>query len=127
MLNTKRQPALATLIAALYATSAAPAADAADQDLAVTIYTDDLALVQDHRTIDLAGGKQRIEFENVSARIRPETVALAARDLTIIEQNFDYDLLTPAKMMEKAVGHQVQVVRTIPGTGRQTTETATVL
>ena len=46
----------------------ATAAAAADQDLSVTIYADDLALVQDHRTIDLTGGKQRLEFENVSAQ-----------------------------------------------------------
>ena len=127
MSNTKRPPALATLIAAFYAASAAPAVEAADQDLSVTIYTDDLALVQDHRTIDLAGGKQRIEFENVSARIRPETVSLSARDLTIVEQNFDYDLLTPGKLMEKAVGHTVTIVRTNPGTGAETRETAQVL
>jgi hypothetical protein len=100
---------------------------AADQDLSVTIYADDLALIQDHRTIDLTGGKQRVEFENVSAKIRSETVALAARDLTILEQNFDYDLLTPAKLMEKAVGHTVTVVRTNPGTGAETREQAQVL
>jgi hypothetical protein len=100
---------------------------AADQDLSVTIYADDLALVQDHRTIDLNGGKQRLEFQNVSARIRSETVALAARDLTILEQNFDYDLLTPAKLMEKAIGHTITVVRTNPGTGAETREQAQVL
>jgi hypothetical protein len=106
----------------------ATTADAAsDPDLAVTIYADDLALVQDHRTIDLTGGKQRIEFQNVSAKIRSETVSLAARDLTIVEQNFDYDLLTPAKLMEKAVGQSVTVVRTNPGTGAETREQAQVL
>src|ERR1700742_552838 len=105
---------LARLPAAAATTSAT-----ADQDLSVTIYTDDLALVQDHRTIDLSGGKQRIEFENVSARIRPETASLAARDLSIVEQNFDYDLLTPGKLMEKAVGHTVTLVRTNPGTGAE--------
>jgi hypothetical protein len=127
MLNTKRSPALATLIAALCMASATQTAAAADQDLSVTIYTDNLALVQDHRTIDLTGGKQRIEFENVSAVIRPETVSLAARDLTIVEQNFDYDLLTPAKLMEKAVGQSVTIIRTNPGTGAETREMAKVL
>jgi hypothetical protein len=108
--------------------TAASAASAADQDLSVTIYTDDLALVQDHRTIELTGGKQRLEFQNVSARIRAETVSLAAKDaLTIVEQNFDYDLLTPTKLMEKAVGHEVTLVRTNPGTGGETREKALVL
>jgi hypothetical protein len=110
------------------AAAAATAAAAADQDLSVTVYNDDLALVQDHRTIELTGGKQRLEFQNVSAKIRAETVSLAAKDaLTIVEQNFDYDLLSPTKLMEKAVGHEVTVVRTNPGTGVETREKALVL
>ena len=104
-----------------------PAAAAPTQDLAVTIYAGDLALIQDHRTVDLTGGRQRLEFENVSARIRSETVSLAAPDLTIVEQNFDYDLLTPAKLMEKAVGHELTIVHTNPHTGEETREKALVL
>src|SRR5580704_488111 len=77
---------------------------AADHDLSVTIYSNDLALVEDHRTVSLTGGRQRVEFPNVSAQIRAETVSLAASGLTVLEQNFDFDLLTPAKLMEKAVG-----------------------
>jgi hypothetical protein len=63
----------------------------------------------------------------VSARIRPETVSLAAEGITIVEQNFDFDLLTPTKMMEKAVGQEVTLVRTSPGTGAETREKALVL
>ena len=100
---------------------------AADRDVAVTIYSDDLALVQDHRTIDLSNGRQRVEFKDVSARIRPETVSLTAPDITIIEQNFDFDLLTPAKLMEKAVGRVVTIVRVNPATGAETREQAEVL
>ena len=84
---------------------AVPAA-AADRTLSVTIYADDLALVQDRRDIDVKGGRQRIEFQDVSAQIRPETVSLTAADISIVEQNFDFDLLTPAKLMEKAVGQE---------------------
>src|SRR5579862_3190531 len=102
-------------------------AAAADRTLAVTIYADDLALVQDHRTISLAGGRQRIEFPDVSAQIRPETVSLAASGLTILEQNFDFDLLTPGKLMEKAVGQEVTLVRVNPANGAETREKALVL
>jgi hypothetical protein len=63
----------------------------------------------------------------VSSAIQPETVSLSADGISIVEQNFDYDLLTPQKMMEKAVGQQVEIVRTNPGNGQQVTETATVL
>lgn len=131
---------LASTLGSILATAAAtfalpviaatpPAAAAADpsQGLSVTIYAGDLALVQDHRSVNLAGGRQKLEFENVSAQIRPETVSLAARDLTIVEQNFDYDLLTPAKLMEKAVGHEVTLVRTNPGTGTESRDKALVL
>jgi hypothetical protein len=100
---------------------------AADHDVSVTIYANDLALVQDHRSINVTGGRQRIEFQNVSGKIRPETVSLAADGLTIVEQNFDFDLLTPAKLMEKAVGQEVTIVRVTPGTGAETREKALVL
>jgi hypothetical protein len=100
---------------------------AADRTVSVTIYADDLALVQDRRDIDLKGGRQRVEFQDVSAQIRPETVSLAAGDISIVEQNFDFDLLTPAKMMEKAVGHEVTIVRVNPATGAETREQAQVL
>ena len=105
----------------------AGAGTCAARDLAVTIYASDVALVQDHRTIELTGGRQRLEFQDVSAQIRPETVSLAAGDLTIVEQNFDFDLLTPAKLMEKAVGQTITIVRVNPGTGAETREQAQVL
>jgi hypothetical protein len=106
---------------------ALPAAHAADRSLSVTIYNGDLALVQDRRDIELKGGRQRIEFQDVSAQIRPETVSLAAADIAIVEQNFDFDLLTPGKLMEKAVGHEVTIVRVNPATGAETREQAEVL
>ncbi len=105
----------------------APHSPAADRSLSVTIYNDDLALIQDRRDIEVTGGKQRIEFQDVSAQIRPETVSLAAADLSIVEQNFDFDLLTPAKLMEKAVGQDITIVRVNPATGAETREQARVL
>src|ERR1700722_6335446 len=100
---------------------------AADRSLSVTIYAGDLALVQDRRDIEVKAGRQRIEFQDVSAQIRPETVSLAAADISIVEQNFDFDLLTPAKLMEKAVGQEVTIVRVNPATGAETREQAEVL
>jgi hypothetical protein len=97
------------------------------QQLSLTVYNSNLALVEDVRHLDLPAGRSRVEFKDVSASIRPETVTLTGSGLGIVEQNFDYDLLTPAKMMEKMVGKQIKIVRTIPGTGKEITETATVL
>src|SRR5277367_209434 len=106
---------------------AARSADPTGRTLAVTIYAGDLALIQDRRDIAVKGGRQRIEFQDVSAQIRPETVSLKAADIAIVEQNFDFDLLTPAKLMEKAVGHVVTIVRVNPATGAETREQAEVL
>jgi hypothetical protein len=100
---------------------------AADRTLSVTIYAGDLALVQDRRDVEIKGGRQRLEFQDVSAQIRPETVSLTAADISIVEQNFDFDLLTPAKLMEKAVGRQITIVRVNPATGAETREQAQVL
>lgn len=103
------------------------AAHAEQREVSVTIYNANLALVEDDRPLDLKVGRQQLEFKDVSAAIRPETVSLSAPGVTILEQNFDYDLLTPDKLMEKAVGQQVRIVRTNPGDGKETTEVATVL
>lgn len=102
-------------------------ADDTAHDLSLTVYNSSLALVQETRHIDVPAGRTRLELKDVSAAIRPETVTLTGRGLSIVEQNFDYDLLTPAKMMEKMVGKAIRIVRTIPGTGKEITETATVL
>ena len=102
-------------------------AAAADTGVDITIYADNQALVQDTRQITFDGKVQRVEFKNVSAQIRPETASLAATDMRIIEQNFDYDLLSPAKIMENAVGQTITLVRTNPATGAETREQALVL
>jgi hypothetical protein len=96
-------------------------------DISVTIYNNNLALVRDVRTLDLTSGRQRLEFKDVSAEIRPETASLTVQGVNVVEQNFDYDLLSPAKMMEKAVGRVVTIVRTNPATGAESSEQAEVL
>jgi len=100
---------------------------AAERTLSVTIYANDLALVQDTRDIQVPSGRQRLEFQDVSAQIRPETVSITCKDIAIVEQNFDFDLLTPAKLMEKAVGQQITLVRVNPANGAETREQAQVL
>jgi hypothetical protein len=96
-------------------------------DVALTIYNNNLALVQDTRQLNIPAGRSRQEFADVSAQIRAETVSFAAPDTAIVEQNFDYDLLSPGKLMEKAVGKTVTIVRVNPATGLETREQAKVL
>jgi hypothetical protein len=105
----------------------AVAQDSADKSLKLTIYNSNLALVEHVRPLTLAAGRHRLEFAGVSAEIMSQTVSFAGAGLAVIEQNFDYDLLTPQKLMEKAVGQRVRIVRTNPGTGEEIEETAEVL
>lgn len=101
------------------------------QSVAVTIYNNNLALVKDQRKINLTSGLNSLALRDVSAQIRPETALLRsltnAGSLTTLEQNFDFDLLTPQKLLEKYVGKNVTVARVNQATGVETTEQATVL
>ena len=101
------------------------------QEVAVTIYNDNLALVKDQRKIKLKSGLNSLALRDVSAQIRPETALLrsltAAGSFSVLEQNFDFDLLTPQKLLEKYVGKSVDIIRMNPATGIETSEQAQVL
>ena len=130
-----RRFALATagLLALSVATSAVAGetnATLADQTgVAVTIYNQDLALVRDARTISLVKGENDVAFIDVSAQIRPQTALLksSAGPLDVLEQNFDFDLLTPEKLLEKSVGSMVRVIRLDPDSGDEVVQEARVL
>jgi len=101
------------------------------QSVAVTIYNEDLALVKDARRVVLDTGASRLALRDVSGRMRAETAQLRSLShpgsFDLLEQNFDFDLLTPAKLLEKYVGRTVRVVRTHPTTGIESIESAQVL
>src|SRR5687768_8680781 len=121
---------VAVSAAALLAGPASAQADpdaTAQGEVSVTIYNNGVGLVQDIRQLAIGSGRSTIAFPDVSAQIRPETLSLAADGTSIVEQNFDFDLLTPAKLMEKAIGQTITLVRTNPATGQETRERATVL
>ena len=97
------------------------------QGISLTIYNQDLALVKDRRTITLPEGRHALAFKEVSGRIRPETALLSGRELSVLEQNFEFDLLTPETLLAKYVGREVTVIRTHPTTGDESSEKAKVL
>lgn len=113
----------ASAVAAQQAQDGAGGPDA----VSLTVYNQNVALVEDTRSLDIPAGRSRREFPGVSASIRPETVGLSGRGLSVVEQNFDYDLLTPDRLMQAAVGGEIGIVRTNPGTGAQQTDRARVL
>ncbi|MCK9380121.1 MAG: DUF4139 domain-containing protein [Sulfuritalea sp.] len=126
---------IAVFLAAGMVQAAEPVRDlasgAADREaVAVTVYNDDLALVKERRRVDLPAGLTRLSLREVAAQMRPETALLRAvtgQPLSLIEQNFDFDLLTPQKLLEKYVGREVTVIRSHPTTGEDRREKATVL
>jgi hypothetical protein len=80
-------------------------------DLAVTVYNSNLALVRDVRQIHLSPGVFPLHFEDVAASINPATVHFRSLSepakLSVLEQNYEYDLLDPQKLMQKYVGREV--------------------
>ncbi|WP_371397335.1 DUF4139 domain-containing protein [Fretibacter rubidus] len=116
-----------TLSILLLSTSLSLGEVAQADELSLTIYNNSRALVSDSRDITFRSGQQTIELPGVSSMIQPETATFVASGLSINEQNFDFDLLSPEKLMEKAVGSFVEIIRTNPGTGRETRERAKVL
>jgi hypothetical protein len=84
-------------------------------DLAVTVYNSDIALVRDVRNIELARGTSDLHFMDIAATVNPATVHF--RSMTepsrvgVLEQNYEYDLLEPDKLLRKYVGRTVTLVR----------------
>lgn len=101
------------------------------QSVAVTIYNDNLALVKDARRVKLGRELNQLAWREVSAQMRPETAQLrnvsSPTGFRLQEQNFDFDLLTPQKLLEKFIDREVSVIRVHPTTGAETRETAIVL
>lgn len=101
------------------------------ENIAIAIYNENLALIKDTRKVLLDQDVNRLAWRDVSAQIRSETAILRSlADSTkfqLLEQNFDFDLLTPAKLLEKYMGKEILVIRTNSATGVETSETAIVL
>jgi len=85
-------------------------------DLAVTVYNSNIALVRDVRQLAIPGGAFRLKFMDIAATVNPATVHFRSltdpEKLGVIEQNYEYDLLEPAKLLHKYVGKEVTLVST---------------
>ena len=83
-------------------------------DLSLTVYNGNLALVRDVRQIRLQSGVFPLRFEGVASSINPTTVHFrsltAPAKLSVVEQNYEYDLLDPQKLLQKYVGREVTLV-----------------
>lgn len=82
----------------------------------LTVYNSGRALVTEQRSIELPQGTVALKYMDVAQRIMPETVSIrstsAGPGFDILEQNFEYDLLSPKKMLEKYIGKNVNLIFT---------------
>ena len=104
-------------------------ASAADQstslgdqtELNVTVYNSNIALIRDVRNLMLPSGAFRLKFIDIAATVNPATVHFRSLNdpekLGVIEQNYEYDLLEPAKLLHKYVGKEVTLVRSYQENG----------
>ena len=107
----------------------APRATAGDQstslndqtDLNVTVYNSNIALIRDVRNLSLPGGTFRLKFMDIAATVNPATVHFRSltepEKLGVLEQNYEYDLLEPNKLLNKYVGREVTLVRSYMDNG----------
>jgi hypothetical protein len=117
-------------------TAAAPTAPAQgsstldDQtELAITVYNSDIALVRDVRTLQLPRGTFDLQFMDIAATVNPATVHFRSLSepnrVSVLEQNYEYDLLEPDKLLRKYVGRDVTLIRRRQDDGRTIEEPVT--
>src|SRR5579862_115496 len=121
--------------------SAAEIRASAPHDVSVSIYRapshrtteldadrlEGFALVSETRSISLPAGESRIRFEGVADGIESESAIVTGLPSGIIEKNRDARVLTPAALIEAALGRNVELVRTDPKSHRTTHVAATIL
>ncbi|MCP5245818.1 MAG: DUF4139 domain-containing protein [Burkholderiales bacterium] len=99
--------------------------------IALSLYQQDLALIQDTRQITLNDGANTLSWQEISTQTKPETAWLShvagSEQISIIARHFDLEPLTPQNLLESFVGKLIIVIRTNPVTGEELRESATVL
>jgi len=126
--SMKRLIVLVTLISFIFSiqiSSAAPLTSTLkdQQNVALTIYNSNVGLVKDTRLIEFKPGIHELKFMDVAGKIDPTTVHIKSlingSSLSVLEQNYEYDLLSPQKLLEKFVGQKVQLATINPETKKE--------
>ena len=85
------------------------------ESVSVTVYNSDIGLIKDMRQLTLPGGLTELRFGEVAAKIMPQTVHIKSltspNQFHVLEQNYEYDLLTPRKLLDKFVGKEIMVLK----------------
>ena len=112
---------MAAMLLSLNTMAQQPATNSANEstlndqtEVAITIYNNNLALVKDTRKISLSSGEITLQFSDVAQLIKPETVSMRSishpGSLRILEQNYEFDLISYEKLMEKYVGKDIKLI-----------------
>jgi hypothetical protein len=100
-------------------------------DIALTIYNSNLGLVKEQRTVKVFNGVGELKFMDVASQIIPTSVQIKSladpESLQVLEQNYEYDLLNPEKLLDKYIGKEVRLYTKNPYTDREDVVTATLL
>ena len=80
----------------------------------VTVYNNNLGLIKDTRKLALPRGEGELRFMDVASHIMPVTVHAKSlnrpEDFTVIEQNYEYDLINAEKLLDKYVGKKIKII-----------------
>jgi hypothetical protein len=97
----------------------------------ITVYNVGLGLVKDRRNVSLGRGESTLLFMDVASRVIPSSVSVRSVKegdaVSVLEQNYEYDLLSPSKLLEKYVGKSVRLRYRSPYTDREDEREAKVL
>ena len=90
-------------------------------ELSVAVYNSNIALIRDVRQLQLPSGEFRLKFMDIAATVNPATVHFRSLNepekVGVLEQNYEYDLLEPNKLLNKYVGKEVTLVRSYMDNG----------
>jgi hypothetical protein len=123
----KQQPAMRLMVAIVVAGWIAAGAARAQttvtstgqdqKEMAVTVYNSNVALVRDVRRVRLPEGAIDLRYMDIAAQVNPATVHIvsltAPKELNVLEQDYEYDLLSPQKLLQKYVGKELTLVRVV--------------
>lgn len=128
---------VSSLMAALVIPSVAlaqpqPSTEADRKSVSITVYNQNFGVVREVRELKALGtGQVSLEFRDVAAGIQPETVAIksltAPGAISVLEQNYRYDLLTPQTLLEKFVGKKIRTYRYHEASGKEEAADAELL
>ena len=98
-----------------------------DNNLSLTIYNQNLSLVKDVRTAELASGRNDIIFDGVAQRIQPETAIIYGDGIKVSEQNYSYNLMSYTNFIQNSIGKTVTTIRQNPQTGENIMDKAVLV